>query len=532
MQKRWVKIAIGLVALVVLVIIVAPLFVNADTFRPTLENQLSSLLGRRVTLSHLSFSLLGGSLVAQNVAIADDPAFSTSPFIQAKKLDIGVEVAPLLFSRQVRITNFTIDTPGVQLIQNHAGKWNFSSIGGAAARPTSPQQPTAIPNLTVNQLKIKDGSVAVLSIPPTGKPFVYSGVTVTVKQFSFARSFPFELSANLPANGALKLTGAAGPLSQKDASDTPFQATLQIRHIDPVAAGIIDPGKGIAMIDDIDAQIASDGTNASSTGKIKAAKLQLSRAGSPAPQPVDIDYKISDDLDARTGKVSDIAVHTGSVAAHVTGGFRFTPETVQLDLHLAAPNLPIDQLETLLPVVGIRLPAGSSLQGGTLTANIAIAGPATAATISGPAEIDNTKLAGFDLGSKIQGINPFGGTGVGTQIQVIRAKLNSSPAQTQITDIYGNLPQIGTATGSGTVSPSGALNFNMVATLNSNNVVGALANSATNAVGNAVSGVLGNFMGRKPKTGQTTVTNRGIPLTITGTAEKPSIRANIGAMLK
>ena len=78
-----------------------------------------------------------------------------------------------------------------------------------------------------------------------------------------------------------------------------------------------------------------------------------------------------------------------------------------LDLHIAAPSLPIDQVERLLPVVGIHLPAGSSLQGGTLTANITITGPATTTTLAGPVEIDNTKLLGFDLASKIEGMNPL-----------------------------------------------------------------------------------------------------------------------------
>ena len=143
LQKRWVKIALAVVALFILVIILVPLFVNANTFRPEVEDQLTKLLGRRVTIEHLSFSLLGGSLVAENIAIADDPAFSTAPFLKANKLNIGVEVMPLVFSRQVRVTNFSIDSPAVQLIQNQAGKWNFSSIGGAAAKPGSAQQPTA-----------------------------------------------------------------------------------------------------------------------------------------------------------------------------------------------------------------------------------------------------------------------------------------------------------------------------------------------------------------------------------------------------
>ncbi|HVO43944.1 MAG TPA: hypothetical protein VMT34_15040, partial [Aggregatilineales bacterium] len=99
------------------------------------------------------------------------------------------------------------------------------------------------------------------------------------------------------------------------------------------------------------------------------------------------------------------------------------------------------------------------------------------------------------------------------------------------------VPAIGTATGSGTVTPSGALNFNLVATFSSNNLVGAAVNtamnSATNAVGQEVGGLVGGFLGKKqaakPATG---AANRGIPVTITGTAEHPSIRANIGAMLR
>ena len=526
MKKPSMVLAAVLIAVFFLVILVVPFFVNADTFRPTVESQLSSALGRNVTLGRLSFSLLAGSLVAEEIVISDDPSFSSVPFIQAKKLDVGVKVLPFLFHRQVEITKLSIDTPSIQLIQHVSGKWNFSSIGGSSASTPSGRQSAGTTNLTVGELKITNGSATVSSIPVTAKPFVYSDVNLTVKQFSFNKSFPFDLSAKLPANGTLKLTGDAGPISQTDASQTPFKAGLTLREFDPVAAGVIEPSKGISMVDDVDAQLTSDGTNVSSTGKIKASRLQLVPRGSPAQLPVTIDYSVSDNLNTRKGSVSDIAIHTGSVAVHVNGGFQFTPEALKLDLHLSAPALPIDELERFLPVVGIRLPSGSSLQGGTLTANIAITGPATAATMTGPVEIDNTKLAGFDLGSKIQGLNALTGTATGTEIQVLKANVNSSPQGTRISDIVGNLPQLGSATGEGTVAPSGAIDFNLNAKLNSSNVVGAAANSAMNAVGGLVSG----FLHQKPKPAATS--SRGIPLTITGSASNPTIRANIGQMLR
>ena len=347
-----------------------------------------------------------------------------------------------------------------------------------------------------------------------------------MQQFSFLKSFPYQLSAKLPGDGSFKLTGTAGPVAQKNAADTPFHASLALEHLDPVAAGLIEPSAGISMILDINALIDSNGNALTSNGSILATKLQLARTGSPAPHPVSIDYTIAHDLDARSGKVSDIAIHTGSVAAHVTGSYRLTPQAVLLDLHLAAPSLPVDQVEELLPAVGVKLPTGSSLKGGALSATLAITGPATAVTLVGPVSIDNTLLAGFDIGSKIEGLNPFGGKGGGTTIQQLRADVNSSPQSTQLNNILANLPQIGTATGTGNVASSGALDFKLTAKFNPNTGVGAIATQAQNLVGN----LLGGFAPIKSKV--TSIASNGIPLTITGTASDPHIRANLKAMLK
>lgn len=528
MNKRWVKILVAVIAVIVVAIVSVPFLINADTFRPRIEQQLSAALGRGVTLGHLSFSLLRGSLVAENITIADDPAYSSSPFLQAKSLYIGVETGPLLFHHELHITRFAVDAPAIHLIQSENGKWNFSSIGGASKASSS--QPAAIPNFTVGEFSIEDGTATVSSLPAVGKPFVYSGINLNVQHLAFASSFPFDLTAKLPADGTLKLAGNAGPLAQSDASRTPFQATLELKHFDPVAAGVIERGNGISMIVDLNSKLDSDGGTVSSSGKIQAAQLQLARTGSPAPRPVDIDYAISSNLATRTGRVSDIAIHSGSVAAHVTGGFRQTAQAVLLDLHLAAPNLPIDQLVTMLPAAGVTLPSGSSLRGGTLSATLDISGPATATTITGPVEVDNTELVGFDLLSKIQGMKLLGqsGPGGGTNIQTLRTVVNSGPQITQFSNIYASVPSVGTASGSGTVSPSGDLDFNLVAKFNSSSVVGNVANQAVNAVSGLVSG----FLHPKAKPSTTQASDRGIPLTIKGTASKPSIRANVGAMLR
>jgi AsmA protein len=517
-----ISIVVAVVVLLLLVVLLVPLFINANTFRPTLESQLSDALGRKVTLGSLSFSLFSGSLVADNISIADDPAFSAKPFLQAKSLHIGVEVGPLLFHRQLVVTNFVADSPSINLVHNAQGVWNFSDMGrNAPSRTQNTQKESAVPNFTVGELKVVNGTAVVSDVPATGTPFTYSNLNLSAEQFSFAKSFPFTLSASLPAGGSLDVKGNAGPVNQKDASDTPLNATINLKHFDPVAAGVIQANQGISMLADITAQVTSNGQTLTSNGTVNAARLKLAANGTPTPNPVDISYTVNHNLDARTGQVNDLGIKTGGVVVHVNGTYSVTGPQVTLALHLSAPNLPINQVEALLPAAGVRLPSGSSLQGGTLTANLDVTGPANAPTISGPVQVDNTTLAGFDLSSKIGGLKPVAGSKGGTQIQTVRANVNSSPQGTRIDNLYASVPVLGTATGAGTVSPQGALNFQVVAKLNTNSGVASQALSGVSALGG---GAVGQAMN--------TAAANGIPVHITGTTSNPVIQADLSQLLQ
>jgi AsmA protein len=522
--KRWVKIVGGVIVAILILLFVVPLFINADTFRPTAEDQISSALGRKVTLGHLSFSLWSGSLVAKDVSVADDPAYSTAPLFQAKSLHIGVSTTALLFHHQVRIGKLRADSPQIQLIQKSDGQWNFSSLGQKGGNSASGQKGGA-PDVSIGQLQISNGKIAMSSPPVTSKPFVYTNVDLTVHHVSYTTPMEFEMTANLPGDGSLKLNGTAGPVAQPNAVNTPLRATLEVKHFDPVATGAVTPAEGVSMVANVHAQIVSDGKMMKATGKITAKDLKLSPHGSPAPHPVDVDFAMASDLGARTGQVSDIAIHTGSVAAHVTGTYQMTDQAVALDLRLSAPRLPVDGVEELLPAVGVKLPSGSSLRGGTLTANLAITGPASAVRIAGPVEIENIQLAGFDVGSRIKGLaslgkGGLGGSGGGTAIRTLRTDVVSTAQATQLENIFGDVPSLGTATGSGTVLASGALDFKMVAKLNTSGGVGKTLDSAVASLGGMAGKVLH------------TAASDGVPLTITGTTSDPVIRADVGAMLK
>src|SRR5438132_12188124 len=75
------------------------LFLDANRFRPTLEDTLSAALSRKVTVGHIRLALLSGGMSVDDLAIADDPAFSAQPFVTAKGVTVGVDLMPLILSR-------------------------------------------------------------------------------------------------------------------------------------------------------------------------------------------------------------------------------------------------------------------------------------------------------------------------------------------------------------------------------------------------------------------------------------------------
>ena len=85
-SKRGLTIAAIVVAVVFLIVIAVPLFIDVNSFRPKIESTATDALGRKVTVGNLGLSLLTGSVTADNIAIAEDPAFGTSPFVTAKSL--------------------------------------------------------------------------------------------------------------------------------------------------------------------------------------------------------------------------------------------------------------------------------------------------------------------------------------------------------------------------------------------------------------------------------------------------------------
>jgi AsmA protein len=510
MKKNWLRIAGIVLAVFVVIVIALPLLINVNSYRPKIESEASSALGRQVRVGNMSLSILSVSVKADNIAVADDPAFGKSPFITAQSLKIGVELIPLIFSKQLNVTEIVLEQPQVTLLKAANGTWNFSSLGGASTKAAALKSgASGPPNLSVGKLNVNNGKLIVGKANSSAKPSVYDKVDIAVTNFSATSQFPFKFSAQLPGGGEASISGKAGPINSADAAKTPLEAAVKIDKMDITASGFIDPASGIAGLANFDGTLNSNGSQAKARGTFTGTKMRFSPKGSPAPKTVVIKHAADVDLDKQSGRLTEGDIAIGKAQAHLTGTFQTHGETQAVNLKLNASDMPVDELEPMLPSLGIMLPSGSQLKGGTLSANLDITGPLDKLVIAGPVRLANTILSGFDLGSKLGAMSAFAGKAVSkpdTSIRNFSLNARVTPEGTQAGNINLDAPGIGVITGAGTISPAGALNFKMLANL-SGGVAGELTKVAS--VGSA---------------------NKGIPFAIEGTTSNPHFIPNIGGM--
>jgi AsmA protein len=467
---------VGLVSVTVLVVVVggASMLVDVDRFRPQLENVMTEALGRKVAMGHVALSLLSGSLSGEDLSVADEASFDTSPFLKARNVSIGVAVLPLIFSKQVRVHSFTLRQPELTLRRSPAGIWNFSTLGASSSSAASDAGRSAVGlSVSIDALALTDGRVIVERLGAHPETHSYDRVTLEVRDFSSTTRFPFRASADAPGGGALTLEGTAGPLNDEGIGSTPFEADLVVKRLDLSSMALVDPGAGIAGIGDATVHVVSDGRRVTSNGTFRGDRLRFVAGGSAATAPIDVTYEAEYDLSTHDGVVKQGDVRAGKAVARLTGRFSTGGNALAVQMKLAGRQMPVADLEAMLPAIGVTLPQGARFRSGLVDADFRIAGSLDHFAVTGPAEMSNATLDGFDLGSRLQVLAIFAGlpATADTVIQMCRTTLRISPGGVRAETFTAILPAIGSLTGDGTIAPDGRMDFRMLARLNRTNPI-------------------------------------------------------------
>jgi AsmA protein len=508
-MKRLLVISGIVVGVLLLIVIAVPLFINVDSFRPDLEKKISAALNRTVHIGKIDASLLSGGATASDITIEDDPAFNKGPFLKASSVKVGVELMPLIFSKQLKVTSLTVQKPDITLLKNAAGKWNYSTIGAGPQQKGPEPSGKSAPDVSVDKFEIADGTVRVghSGGHAAGKESVYQNVNLVAHNISAHSAMPFTLSASLPGGGKMSLDGQAGPLNPADSAKSPLDAKLTLKHVDLGATGFVDANSGIGGTLDFDGQVKSDGHHLHSSGNAKADGLRVVKGGQPAKQPVALDYKSDYSLDSENGTVN-ANMHTGNSLTNASGTLNAKGEDTLANLKIVGKNMPVNDVVGLLPAFGVVLPSGASLQGGNVNMDLTAEGPLDRLVINGPLNITGTHLSGYNLGSKLGAIAAFTGNkgSTDTLIQTFSSALRVAPEGIKADNIVLDVPSLGTVTGNGVIAGDNSLNFKMLLKL---------SGGASNMLGN-LTGLSGSAQ------------SQGLPFLIEGKTSNPVFRPALG----
>jgi AsmA protein len=508
-HKYWI-IAIGAaVVLFFLALVVTPFLIDVNKFRPTLEAKASAALGRRVKLGYINLALLRGKLIADDIQIEDNPAYSKANFLSANSVEIGVEMLPLVFSRQLNVTGFIIDHPVISVLRGADGTYNFSDLGGGSHTPADVSKAgSGLQSISARKLIIEHGKLTLGQANSVVPSRVFDDFNIEISNFSATSEFPFKLTTNLPGGGNATLSGRAGPVNAQNIAGTPFEAAVKTTDTNIASYGFIDPKSGISGMGSSDITIKSNGNTQTVEGTLSATGMKFSAGGEPLPGVVSIRHRAEMNLQQDRLKIMQADLAIGSAIFHTTGEVDKLFDEETLNCEFATSSAPMDQVEALIRALNIKMPLGSRLQGGTMSAKLAITGTAAAPVASGPVQVANSTLAGFNLGQQLGSVAGFAGkeaSSPDTHFSSLVFDLKASLAGFELNSMDMQIPSVGEAKGAGTISPDRLLDFKLTA-YPSSGVAGKLTKMASSGGG-----------------------AQGVPVTVTGTVEKPILTADAGS---
>ncbi|MGD1107035.1 MAG: AsmA family protein [Terracidiphilus sp.] len=134
--RRWLRIALATVAILVLLLVVPPL-ISVSRFRGQITQLISQSLGRPVRLSSVQAHILPWpGFEISDLSVAEDPAYGAEPVLHANKVTASIRLLAL-FRGRVEIGKISVDEASLNLVRAGPGRWNLDSIFRTAAAQTA-----------------------------------------------------------------------------------------------------------------------------------------------------------------------------------------------------------------------------------------------------------------------------------------------------------------------------------------------------------------------------------------------------------
>jgi len=218
----------GLIALIVIALLVAPMFVDVEQYKPMIEEKVAEATGRSFRLDgDLDLSLFPwAGLSLSELHLGNPPGFEKDDFLYIRSFDVRVKLLPLL-SKDVQVKRFILEGVQVALERNQAGKTNWEDLGGkpGKAPAKAPSDAPAAPSgegLPLEALAVGDFSItgSLLWIDRVGgQRKEISDLSLKLRNVTLDRPIGIEFGARLDGK-PIALEGEVGPVGRDPLSGT------------------------------------------------------------------------------------------------------------------------------------------------------------------------------------------------------------------------------------------------------------------------------------------------------------------------
>jgi AsmA protein len=222
----------GLIILVIAALLIIPMFVDIQKYKPEIEKKVAEATGRPFNLGgDLSLSLFPWAGISlSDLHLGNPPDFKEKDFVTIKSFEVRVKLLPLI-SKDIQVKRFILKGPRIVLVRLKDGKGNWEGLGKPSGKPApapakevkrpskkKPGMALPIKSLAVGEFAITEGNVLWID-RAKGERKEISDMNLRLKDVSFDRPIHLALSASLDGK-PLSLEGTVGPLGKEPGKGT------------------------------------------------------------------------------------------------------------------------------------------------------------------------------------------------------------------------------------------------------------------------------------------------------------------------
>jgi len=214
--KRAAWIVFGGLFLLLLVILIAPHFVDLGYFKRTYLPLIEESLNRRLDVGEVRLRLVPTpSIQLSQLKIFDNAPFADQMFFSAEQVRLRLKFLPLLRG-QFDVTELILDKPAFNLVKQPDGTFNYADITNKKSSTVtrrdfrkksdiSKPEAAPVPVLLPKNISVKAGQINLLT---RGQNYVkLDGIDLTLRDFASDAPFPFRASFSYPGLDTVTLEG-------------------------------------------------------------------------------------------------------------------------------------------------------------------------------------------------------------------------------------------------------------------------------------------------------------------------------------